>query len=546
MTTLYDMYNQPIDFKRLKQEEAGPTVTGVRNPFGAHPEDGLTPAKLGRLLKDSEAGDPTAYLELAEAMEEKDPHYRSVLATRRMQVASLEVTVAAATDDKADLAAADLLREWLARDTLQSELFDLLDAVGKGFAVAEIDWETTGKRWMPRALVWRDPRWFRFDADGTTLRLLGEGGQLVPLAPWKFVRHVHKTKSGLPIRGGLARVAAWGYLFKNFDLKSWVAFAEGFGRPTRLGKYHAGATEADKQVLLKAVRSIASDAAAIIPESMAIDLVEAKITGNVQLFESLAGYLDRAVSKAVLGQTGTTDVGQHVGTADAHERVREDIEAWDAMLLATTLNRDLARPIVDLNLGPRDRYPRLVIKRPDEDDLDKMAERLAKLVPLGLRIGASTVRDKLGFPDPDEGEEVLAVQGAAPTTPAPTPAEQAKALGGRGEPARAGVSPRSHDSGGHPRGLRGVSPAIKSMARDAADTADAVDRLIADLAEGGELEQAFAPVLDGVVDLVEGAGSYEELRAALAPGLAGLNSDRLADLLARAMFAARLAGMVEE
>ena len=38
------------------------------------------------------------------------------------------------------------------------------------------------------------------------------------------------------------------YLFKNYDLKDWVSFAEVYGLPLRLGKYAPGASEADKEI----------------------------------------------------------------------------------------------------------------------------------------------------------------------------------------------------------------------------------------------------------------------------------------------------------
>ena len=86
---------------------------------------------------------------------------------------------------------------------------DSLDAVGKGFSACEILWDTEGKAWYPSSILWRDPRWFEFDRlDGVTLRLKGENGLPEPLAPAKFITHVHKSKSGLPIRGGLARPVA--------------------------------------------------------------------------------------------------------------------------------------------------------------------------------------------------------------------------------------------------------------------------------------------------------------------------------------------------
>src|SRR5690606_6872255 len=144
--------------------------------------------------------------------------------------------------------------------------------------------------------------------DGETLYLRAASGPEA-LRPFKYVQHVSKAKSGIPIRGGIARAAAWAYLFKNYDLKDWVTYIEVHGQPLRVGKYHTGATEADKEVLLRAVANIGSDAAAIIPQNMLIEFVEAaKQGGATDLYEKLADWLDRQVSKAVLGQTLTTEV----------------------------------------------------------------------------------------------------------------------------------------------------------------------------------------------------------------------------------------------
>ena len=59
----------------------------------------------------------------------------------------------------------------------------------------------------------------------------------------------------------------------------------------------------DRRVLLQAVRDISTDAAAIIPKEMEIEFVEvAGGTGN-GLFSAKAEYLDKQISKGVLGQT---------------------------------------------------------------------------------------------------------------------------------------------------------------------------------------------------------------------------------------------------
>jgi len=526
--TLYDYLGRPVDTGRLKEEEAGPTVCGVRQVLSGHPTQGLTPVRLARLLRAAEDGDPMAYLELAEEMEEKDLHYRSVLATRKYQVAGLDITVEAATDAVEDVKAADLIRDWLARDELGLELFDVLDAVGKGYSLSEIIWDTSGGTWLPERLEWRDPRWFVHDrVDGRTPMLLSESGQPTPLSPYKYIYHVHKSKSGLPIRGGLARAAAWSYLFKNFDIKAWVEFAEVFGVPLRVGKYGPGASEKDKQVLLTAVRNISRDAAAIIPASMSIDFIEAKISGSLELFEKFADFLDKQVSKAVLGQTGTTDVGQHVGTANAHEHVRQDIEEADAKQLATTLNRDLVRPMVDLNLGPRKLYPKILIKRPNEEDLDKLTARLGTLVPMGLKVEMSVVRDKLGLPDPPPGAELLhAPQGGS------LPEGDTVSPPRLNPDAKTDVTAAS----------RSINAALPAAAPDRG--MDAVDTAVAEQLDGWQplVNPLVEPIRKLLTECLKQGLSLQDFQERLAGLVGEQDIGPLTEHLARMTFAARLGG----
>ncbi|MBN8916630.1 MAG: DUF935 domain-containing protein, partial [Rhizobiales bacterium] len=430
---LVDAFGRPIDFAALKRQKAAPTVSGVRTPYsGSHPAAGLTPPRLARILREAIDGDPQRYLELAEDMEERDLHYLGVLGIRKRQVAGLEITVNAASDKPRDVEAADLVRDLVQRDTFQDELVDILDAIGKGFSVTEIIWETSAKQWRVSRLEWRDPRFFKFDPVDRQTVLLREAGVDVPLAPAGFITHFAKVKSGLPIRGGLARAAAWSFIFKSFTVKDWAVFCEAYGQPLRLGKYDGGASERDKEILLEAVASIGSDYAAIVPQSMAIEFIKADISGSIDLYEKRADWLDRQVSKAVLGQVGTTDaVAGGYAVGKVHDGVRGDIEAADARQLAATLNRDVARPLCQLNLGPLDLYPTIRIGRSEDVDVDKLTQNVARLVPLGLKVGMSTMRDKLGLPDPAPEEELLGAppQAPPPTVPPQPPAKKAPPAG---------------------------------------------------------------------------------------------------------------------
>ena len=466
---LYDAYGREVDTEQLRGQQAAPTMAGVRNIYSMmHPSVGLTPEKLIAIQREAEAGDPYLYLELAEEMEEKDLHYLAVIGTRKQAIAGAELIVTAASEAAEDQRAADLVRDFIGGGAfdLESVLYYILDAVGKGFSVTEIIWDTAGREWIPKRLVWRDPRWFMFDwisGEELLVRTLRDQGPLTPtdaaalspwnasskasgqeaphyrrarwyagthdearvgiqpltapLAPFKFIVHAPKAKAGLPVRGGLARAAGWAYLFKNYVLKDWVTFAEVFGQPLRLGKYSPGATEADKQALLSAVANIGTDAAAIIPESMLIEFVETRGNGGAELYERFCEYLDKQVSKAVLGQTLTTETPRDGGgsraAAQVHDSVRRDIMESDARRLGATLTRDLVRPIVDLNLGPQRRYPRIALGLSADNDIKLFADIVAELADRGLRIGQRAVLQRLGLPEPAADEPLLEPAAAA-------------------------------------------------------------------------------------------------------------------------------------
>lgn len=413
MAGLVDHRGQPLRREVLTKEVAAPTLAGVRSPIAGYPADGLNPIKLANILRAADHGNPLAYFELAEQIEERDPHYVGVLQTRKRSVSQIDATVEAASDDARDVEIADRIRGWIDRDELADETFDILDAVGKGDSFTEIIWDISAGQYQPLRLEWRDPRWFTYDPkDGRTPMLRGgeEGyGQDSPLPPFKFIRHTVKAKSGLPVRSGIARIAAWGWMFKAFTQRDWAIFAQTYGQPVRIGKFGSGASNEDKATLFRAVANIAGDMAAIIPEGMMIEFIEsANVGAGSDLYERRADWLDRQTSKAVLGQTTTTDAvsGGHA-VAQEHREVQEDIETADCKALAATLNRDLVRPWVDLEYGPQKAYPRIRIARPKREDIAGLVSALNVLVPMGMKVQASEVRDKLGLSDPDKKAELL-------------------------------------------------------------------------------------------------------------------------------------------
>jgi phage gp29-like protein len=506
MTVLVDHRGQPLRREVLTQEIAGPTLAGVRSPISGYPADGMNPVRLANILRAADQGDPLAYFELAEQIEERDLHYLGVLGTRKRSVSQIDVSVVAASDERGDVELADMVREWLDRDELTDEMFDILDAVGKGVSYTEIVWDFSEGQYRPARLEWRDPRFFRFDTrDGRTPLLRGgEDGRAEDssLPPFKFISHTVKAKSGLPIRSGIARVAAWAWMFKAFTQRDWAVFTQTYGQPIRIGRFDSSITPTDKAALWRAVANIAGDCAALIPRGTDIEFIEAKnIAAGSELYEKRADWLDRQITKAVRGQTGTTE-GKQGGLGDGgnkvHEGVADDIETADCKGLAATLNRDLIRPWVDLERGPQRKYPRLKIERPKPEDLQRLATALGVLVPLGLRVQASEIRDKFGLADPDKDAELLQPPGPA---------------------------------------IGAVSLQAQRPAAVAAPADQIADRMVAEAMPtiGGWLEQLSA--------MMSAAGSLGELGEMVRAAYPQLATGGLAATLADGFAAARAAGM---
>ena len=91
---------------------------------------------------------------------------------------------------------------------------------------------------------------------------------------------------------------------------------------------------------------------------MMVELVEtAKGNGGDTLFENMARWADEQTSKAVLGQTMTTDDGSSRAQATVHNEVRLDIAKWDARQLEATINEYLVKPFIVLNWACRRSIP---------------------------------------------------------------------------------------------------------------------------------------------------------------------------------------------
>ena len=126
------------------------------------------------------------------------------------------------------------------------------------------------------------------------------------------------------------------------------------------------------------------------------------------LYERLARYCDEQISKAILGQTLTSDSGGgSYAQSKTHNDVRHDLTVADCKALASTLRRDLIRPLCIFNFGEDKRIPYIRFDCEESEDLTQTATILGTLIEkVGLRIPTSFVYKKFSIPEPEEGDEI--------------------------------------------------------------------------------------------------------------------------------------------
>ena len=525
---LVDQFNHPIkraDIQRLRSEVAPIGGQYARPPFEGHLAFGIDPRGLGGIIRAADTGNSKQWMIVAEQIEELFPHYTSVLSKRRRQVALLPITVQNADESRAAKKHGDFVRAWLETGVLRPKvIYDMLDALAKGYSAHEIIWETEPDAFRPKEFVHRAARHFETSwQDGETIWLRSENG-FEELLPHKWMLHAHPTKTGQAQRSGLTRIVAFLWMYSAYTLKDWALFAQGYGLPIRIGRYGPEASDDDKATLWQAVSSIAGDVAAIVPKSMELEIVSGTDrSGGTELFLKRADWINREVSKLVLGSTAGTEAisgGHAVGKE--HREVEADVENFDAGLLKTTLDRQVVAAMIAFTFGPQDRYPTLTIGRPEAVPLKDVIDAVADLGGMGLTVKASQLRELLQLEEPGATDETV---GGIPPAPEPKP-----------DIPRPAVEPPDMNA----RRWLGLNILTQSQAEP-----EVLDALTARLAEDA------AGALHGLTETVRQAFHQAADLRDLAKRLHGLKLDaaEFAEALARGMALSNLVGqaaVVEE
>lgn len=158
---------------------------------------------------------------------------------------------------------------------------------------------------------------------------------------------------GQPRMIGNLAVAAFWVILKRNNVGDWADFAEIFGRPIREGTYNAWDEEA-RQKLLKDISEMGGAGVIVHPDSTQLNLIQAQnVSGGGDLYEKLGTYCNNEISKAVTGNTLTTEAGdkgtQALGTVQ--KEGEDDINFYVKQSILNILNYEMTEIFASLGVN---------------------------------------------------------------------------------------------------------------------------------------------------------------------------------------------------
>lgn len=289
------------------------------------------------------------------------------------------------------------------------------DSLAFGFSVDEsifsYDAEAgkfTIKKFKPRKLE-------RFDFnEDWEIRLLGNFFDkfiVQELDQWRFVVFRNGGGAENPYGDALCQELYWLFYFKKEIIKFWAVYLERFGTPILDIEYQGDVRQNKelKSAIDEVLDNYINSTGVSHNEQVKISLLEAKRSGE-GTYDSFIRWADKQLSKSILGQTLSTDEGERSGSlalSKTHQSVADSVLARDCHSIASAINQQIIRPVVNLNWANVPGYPTISFDCDPPEDLKAKAETWAILQGMGVKIPAEFAQEGFSIPAPVEGEEIL-------------------------------------------------------------------------------------------------------------------------------------------
>ena len=287
---------------------------------------------------------------------------------------------------------------------------EMLDALFWGYTPFEYIWRAEGDKVVYEDIAGLPPEWFAWTPDGEPRFLTKHApleGEEIDERKFLFVRH--RPSYDNPYGERIFSKVFWPIVFKKGTLKFWFIYTEKYGMPWALIKHPRSAGEDEIANLLSMAVRMVQDGVAAIPDDDSIQLVDTPFrASSAGIYEKLKDSCNFEISKAVLGQTLTTEIGDTGSRAAAtvHLIVRDDLIEGDHRLVEAGFDRAIRRLVLE-NFDFDGPFPEFHII---EEDLPADENERAN-IDLGWRmgiLGEDHARKRLHIPAPAGDDKTIA------------------------------------------------------------------------------------------------------------------------------------------
>jgi phage gp29-like protein len=330
-----------------------------------------------------------------------DSHLESVWSVRCSTASGAEWFVEAGADGAKEKMVAESFQAELKNLDIPRIIEEMMGAVAYGYSPLEIIWGVREGKWGIKDIVGKPPEWFTFTPENRLVFQTGIAGQ-EELPENRFLLIQHRASYVNPFGNKVFSKCFWPLTFKKSGWQWWAVFVEKYGGAFMYGTYPNNVDDRLKMDLLDALDKMIVDSVAIIPEGSEIKIDSmADKGGSSDIYKVFIDTANAEVSKAVLGETLTTEIGDKgsYAAAQTHNQVREDLAQADRYRISMAFNR-LAMVYTFYNFGADVIPPRFEFVQ-DEDLQKDKAERDILIPRMGWRFTRGYISRVYGIPEED-------------------------------------------------------------------------------------------------------------------------------------------------
>jgi phage gp29-like protein len=225
-----------------------------------------------------------------------------------------------------------------------------------GVGLARQTWKDVDGKLLPDLEIFH-PRNLRWDTNARVWKLATQTNEITVIpGDGNWIMYLPYGEKR-PWQSGLWRALSLWWLLKKYATQDWATYGEVHGNPLRVGSTPDNSSKPDRQELAEDLENLGSVTAMALPPGFDVKLVEATAR-TWETFRAQIETANTAISITISGQNLTSEVSEGSrAAATVHNEIRQDLIESDEQNLSTTLHYQSLVFWTEFNFGNRKLTP---------------------------------------------------------------------------------------------------------------------------------------------------------------------------------------------